>query len=204
MKNLVIAVMLAILAVFPAKGEDIVLSQQAALDLCSFPNLTEGIVDMLYLNVDEFWHKGDYKKVFPVLQLITTIKPCEVHAWALGSWFLINAVAPSLSEKEKKKVIEYALKFAEEGIEKNPGNSTLYMELAMHYFRTGNYEKALSLLEDGEKYPHSFHLLHLKAHIYRKLGMKEGELKEWEKIRESFPEMKDVAEKFINELKSER
>ncbi|MBN1444711.1 MAG: hypothetical protein JW957_01220 [Candidatus Omnitrophica bacterium] len=168
MKNLLIAVMLAILAVFPAKGEDIVLTQQAALDLCSFPNLTEGIIDMLYLSTDKFWHEGDYKKVFPVLKLITTVKPSEVNAWALGGWFLINAVAPPLPEKEKNKVIEYAIKFSKEGIKNNPENSTLYMELAMHYFRTGDYEKALPLLENGEKYTHSFHLLHLKAHIYRR------------------------------------
>ncbi len=203
MKNTLIAVMFALLTVFSAGAEEIVLTQQAALDLCSFPNLTEGVVDILYLSTDEFWHKGDYKRVFPVLKLITAIKPGEVHAWALGSWFLINAVAPPLKEKEKKKVIEYAIKFSEEGIKKNPGNATLYMELAMHYFRTGNYEKALSLLEDGEKYPHSYHLLHLKAHIYRKLGMKEEELKEWEKVKKSFPEMRNVAERFIMEIREE-
>jgi tetratricopeptide (TPR) repeat protein len=203
MKIALIAAMFALLTVFPAGAEEIVLTQQAALDLCSFHGLAEGVIDILYLNADEFWHKGDYKSVFPVLKLITAIKPGEVHAWALGSWFLINAVAPPLKEKEKKKVIEYAIKFSEEGIKKNPGDATLYMELAMHYFRTGNYEKALSLLEDGERCPHSYHLLHLKAHIYRKLGMKEEELKEWEKIERAFPEMKDVAEKFIREIRED-
>jgi len=204
MKRILIAIVLTAILASPAVAEDVALTQQAALNLCSFPNLTEGVIDILYLYTDEFWHEGDYKKVFPVLKLITTVKPSEVHAWALGSWFLINAVAPPLPDKEKKKVIEYAIKFAEEGIKKNPGNATLYMELAMHYFRTGNYEKALPLLEDGEKLPHSYHLLHLKAHIYRRLGMEEEELKEWEKVRESFPEMKDVAERFIKELKEER
>lgn len=204
MKRCTILVLLTVfLFMSPPVSSEITLSQQAALNLCSFPGIREGIIDLLYLSVDEFWHRGDYKSVFPVLRLITKIAPGELEAWAMGGWFLVNAVAPSLSGEEKKRVTEYAVEFMNAGINANPENSRMYWELANYYYRTGFYDRALTYLEKGEQYPHTFHLVHLKAHIYQKKGMNREAVKEWEKMREKFPEMKGVAERFLKELKEE-
>lgn len=204
MKRCIIFVLLTVfLSVSPSVGSEIMLSQQAAIDLCSYPGIREGIVDLLYLSVDEFWHKGDYKSVFPVLKLITKIAPGELEAWSMGGWFLVNAIAPSLSGEEKNRVIEYAVEFMNAGIKANPENYRMYWELGNYYYRNGFYDRALSCLEKGEQYPHPFHLVHLKAHIYQKKGMNREAMKEWEKMREKFPEMKGLAEKFLKQLQEE-
>ncbi|MCM8786385.1 MAG: hypothetical protein NC899_09190, partial [Candidatus Omnitrophica bacterium] len=77
-------------------GEDVEigLKNQAAIDLCNFYDLTEGIVDILYLTVDNYWHSGEYSKIFPVFYLITKILPEDINAYLIGGWFLINGIAP--------------------------------------------------------------------------------------------------------------
>ncbi|MCS7181264.1 MAG: hypothetical protein NZ891_07970, partial [bacterium] len=54
---------------------NITLKQQMVLDLCGFPNLKEGIIDILYLTIENYWHIGDYSKIFPLFKLITQISP---------------------------------------------------------------------------------------------------------------------------------
>ncbi len=203
MKSIHIALLLFILTGSCLRGEEISLREQAAIDLCSYPSLGEGVLDILYLAVDEFWHSGDYNRVFPALRLITTISPGEVSAWALGGWFLINGIAPSLESDNKDRVIRYAIEFMEEGIRRNPGDNGLYMDMAFYYYRAGDYEKALSYLENEGKFADNFNTLDLRAHIYEKLGMKKEAIGEWEKIREIFPDMKDLAERFIREMGEE-
>lgn len=197
--------LLPLFLVFPSFADDIeiTLKEQAAIDLCSYPSLKEGVIDLLYLHLDKLWHDGKYSKIFPVLKLITVISPSETEAWSLGGWFLINGIAPKLSGKEKERILNYALDFLKEGISKNPDNEQLYLEIAMYYYNKDEYQTAISYLEKIEPEIPSFHFLHLKAHIYRKLGENRKAVEMWEKIKEKFPYMMDVADRFIMELKDD-
>lgn len=199
-----LAVCVFILSIATASFSDnleILLPHQAAIDLCSYPSVREGVIDLLYLYVDELWHRGEYSKIFPSLKLITVISPGEVEAWTLGGWFLINGIAPKLSGKEKEKVVNYAIEFMKMGIKANPEDARLYMELAIYYNNKQDYKTAISYLEKIEMEPPSYHFLHLKAHIYQKLGRKQEAIDVWERIRKDFPWMGNVAERFIRELK---
>ncbi|HPP30433.1 MAG TPA: hypothetical protein PLE69_05880 [bacterium] len=199
-----LAVCVFILSIATASFSDnleILLPHQAAIDLCSYPSVREGVIDLLYLYVDELWHRGEYSKIFPSLKLITVISPGEVEAWTLGGWFLINGIAPKLSGKEKEKVVNYAIEFMKMGIKANPEDARPYMELAIYYNNKQDYKTAISYLEKIEMEPPSYHFLHLKAHIYQKLGRKQEAIDVWERIRKDFPWMGDVAERFIRELK---
>ncbi|MCX8082631.1 MAG: hypothetical protein N3D17_04470 [bacterium] len=207
MKKVITIVLILLFIVFIstsfASDIDISLSHQAAVDLCAYPSVREGVIDLLYLYVDELWHRGMYERIFPVLKLITTISPSDVEAWTLGGWFLINGIVPKLSGKEKERVINYAVEFMKKGIKANPEDARLYMELAMYYYNRQDYENALYYLESIEvPYP-SFHFLHIKAHTYQKLGRTEEAIKVWETVKKFFPEMNDVADRFITELKSD-
>jgi len=186
-----------------AEELDILLPHQAAIDLCSYPSIKEGVIDLLYLDVDTLWHEGQYSQIFPVLKLITTISPGEVEAWVLGGWFLINGIAPELSGKEKGKIVNYAIEFWKQGLKANPGEPRLYMELAMYYYNKQDYKTALTYLEKIEIDVPSYHFLYLKAHIYQKLGKRKEAIDVWERIKKNFPEMVNVADRFIKELKGD-
>ncbi|MCM8767961.1 MAG: hypothetical protein NC921_04165 [Candidatus Omnitrophica bacterium] len=183
---------------------EIGLKKQAAIDLCNFPDLTEGIVDLLYLTVDNYWHLGEYSKIFPVFNLITKILPEDTNAYLTGGWFLINGIASKYQGEKKEKIKNYALEFMKKGIRKNPQDYRIYFEIAWFYFNEKKYKEALEYLEMAEKFEHSFYVENLKAHIYMKMNEKERAIKEWETIKEKYPERKEIAEKFIKLLKEEK
>ncbi|MFN4226782.1 MAG: tetratricopeptide repeat protein [Candidatus Ratteibacteria bacterium] len=183
---------------------DIELKKQAAIDLCNFPNLTEGIVDILYLTIDNYWHSGKYSKIFPIFYLITKILPEDINAYLIGGWFLINGIAPKYLGEEKEKIKNYAIEFMKKGIEKKPEDYRLYFEIAWFYYNEKKFKDAIEYLEKAEKYEHTFYVENLKAHIYVRINEKDKAIKEWEKIKEKYPERKEIAEKFIMLLKEDK
>lgn len=184
--------------------KEIDLKSQAIIDMCNYPDLTEGIVDLLYLSVDNFWHYGEYSKIFPLFYLITKILPTDVNAYVMGGWFLINGIAPKYKGKEKERIKNYAVEFMKKGIEKNPNDYRLYFELAWFYYNEGKFEEAIEYLNIAENFPHPFYVESLKGHIYTKRNEKEKAINVWEKIKEKYPEMKDIAERNLKRLKGER
>lgn len=189
--------------VFNAKGEINIFSQ-VPLEFCSYPDIKEGIVDILYSKIEISWHRGEYEKIFPLLNLITFISPDEKEAWSLGGWFLINALAPKYRGEKRKEIEDYGLNFLKKGLEKNRESSELYFEIAWIYYKKMAYTDCLEYLNQAEKYPHKYRVENLKAHTLEKLGKIEEAIKEWEKIKEKYPELKDIAERFIEKLKKGR
>lgn len=184
--------------------KEINLKEQAVIDFLNFPNIKEPVVDLLYLRIDYLWHYGEYSKIFPIFYLITKILPDDINAYSTGGWFLINGIAPKYEGEKKEKIKKYAIDFMEEGLKKNPDDYRLYWEIAWFYYNENQFEKSIKYLNQAEKYPHPFYVENLKAHIYMKTGEKEKAIKEWEKIKERYPERKDIAERFINILKQEK
>lgn len=191
--------LILLLSSYSLKAE-IKLNQQAALNLASYPDIKQGVVDLLYLGIERLWHQGEYDRIFDLFRIITTVKPDDVEAWSLGGWVLINTVAPKYTGEEKNGIVEYGVDFIRQGIAKNPESARLYYEVAWFFYNRGGMDKALEYLEKAEEFGYDFKTGHLKAHIYMKKGIKDAAIREWEKIRERFPENKRIAERFIKEL----
>ena len=191
------------LPLFSAAEGELHLKQQAALNLVSFPDTREGVTDLLYLSIDELWHKGEYSDVFAVFRVITSVNPGDVEAWASGGWLLINGIAPLFKEERREEIVEYGIRFLKEGIEKNPDDSRLYRELAWFFFTRSLWDKSLEYLKKAEKGESDFKVGHLKAHVYMKKGMKREAIEEWEKVKELYPGSREVAERFIMQLRQE-
>jgi len=187
-----------------AQNIEITLKEQAVIDFLNFPDLTEGIVDLLYLTVDNYWHFGEYSRIFPVFHLIAEIKPDDINAYTLGGWFLINGIAPKYDGKKREEIKDYAVEFMKKGISKNPNDYRLYWEIGWFYYSEREFDKAIEYLNKAEKYEHPFYVENLKAHIYMKKGEVEKAISEWEKIKEKYPERREIAEKFIKKLEEKR
>ncbi len=180
------------------------LKEQAVIDFFNYPDLSEGIIDLLYLTLDNYWHLGEYTKIFPVIYLITKIRPDDLNAYALGGWFLINGIAPKYKEKKKEEIKNYAVEFMKKGISKKVEDYRLYWEIAYFYYNEGDFDKAIEYLHKAENYEHPYYVENLKAHIYMKKGEIEKAINEWEKIKGKYPERKEIAEKFIKQLKEKK
>lgn len=204
MKKLTIIFLFCFQFVIFSQNIEIRLKEQVAIDLCNFSDLTEGIVDILYLTVDNYWHFGEYSKIFPVFYLITRILPDDINAYCLGGWFLLNGIAPKYEGEKNKEIKKFALEFMKKGIEKKPDDYRLYWEIAWFYYNEKDFESSLEYLKEAEKYTHPFYVENLKAHIYMKQKNFDKALEEWKKIKEKYPERKEIAEKFIEQIKKEK
>ncbi len=44
--------------------------------------------DLLWLNVEDFWHKGQHYKMLPLLDSVSWLQPQYITVWAIGGWHM--------------------------------------------------------------------------------------------------------------------
>lgn len=175
-----------------------------AIQLLDISNHTEPVINIINLRIDWLWHTGKYEKIFPLFYLISRLDPQDEENWATGGWFLINCIAPAKDSNEKKETKQKGIEFLKEGLSHNPDSYRLYWEIAWIYFIWGNLEESLSYLDEAIKYEHPSYVENTRAHVLEKLGRIDDAIKQWKEVKNKFPEMRFVAERFIINLEKER
>ncbi|MDD3725957.1 MAG: hypothetical protein PHI44_01995, partial [Candidatus Ratteibacteria bacterium] len=79
--------------------------------------------DLLWLNIEEYWHKGQHYKMLPLLDAVSWLQPEYVTVWAVGGWHMaynifsnvaagaddierqLEKVKENLSDIEKKRLL---------------------------------------------------------------------------------------------------
>ena len=115
------------------------------------------VADMLWLKVDEYWHRGLVQRMLPMMETVTALDPHFIEAYALGAWHLAyNVTVMVHSAEDKQKYIDQAIGLLKKGIKNNPRNSKLYAEMGFTiYFRKlADWEKAAYYLGEGTKFEH--------------------------------------------------
>lgn len=115
------------------------------------------VADMLWLKVDEYWHRGLVQRMLPMMETVTVLDPHFIEAYALGAWHLAyNVTVLFHSADERQKYIDQGITLLKRGIKNNPRSSKLYAELGFTiYFRkVGDWEKAAYYLGEATKYEH--------------------------------------------------
>ncbi|RJP14005.1 MAG: hypothetical protein C4520_21885 [Candidatus Abyssobacteria bacterium SURF_5] len=115
------------------------------------------VADMLWLKVDEYWHRGQVQRMLPMMETVTTLDPHFIEAYALGAWHLAyNVTVMFHSAEERMKYIEQGVSLLKKGIKNNPRSSKLYAEMGFTiYFRKlSDWEKAAYYLGEATKYEH--------------------------------------------------
>jgi tetratricopeptide (TPR) repeat protein len=173
----------------------------AAAGCLDIGNVSDSILDILYIQADRLWHAGQYTKIVPIYRLITRLDPQDEEAWACGAWILISGIAPTKKGASRKQCEEKGIEILKEGIRSNPDTYRLYWELGWVYYSWQKYEDALSLFDKSIQYDHPFYVETTRAHTLAKLGRYKEAVRQWEQVKEKYPHMKDVAEKFISQFK---
>ena len=158
------------------------------------------VADLLWLKVDEYWHKGLLNRMLPMMYTVVRLDPHFLDAYAIGAWHLAyNAYAAVDDPEEKQVFVTRAIAFLQDGIERNPTRFKLYFELGygIYYLKTKEYEKAVVEIEravrcDDHEPVHERMLLH----AYERSGRYEDSLRGWIIYREEHPDNL-VAPRFV-------
>lgn len=172
---------------------------EVALGFCVITSLDQPVTDILWLRVDDLWHRGEYEEIFPILRLLTRLDPNDLQAWELGAWFLSHALGPRLQGR-KEEMEELSRRFLEEGIRRNPDHYLLHWEMAYLLYRRGDLEQALTHVSEAAQFPHPYKVERLQAQILTGMGRRREAFAVWREIRSRYPEMSNVADRFLREL----
>ncbi len=115
------------------------------------------VADMLWLKVDEYWHRGLVQRMLPMMETVTALDPHFIEAYALGAWHLAyNVTVMFHTAEERQKFIDQGIGLLKKGIKNNPRSSKLYAEMGFTiYFRKlSDWEKAAYYLGESIKYDH--------------------------------------------------
>jgi tetratricopeptide (TPR) repeat protein len=89
----------------------------------------------------------DYRLLYPLLDITTTLDPELLLAYRFGSIFLANP------PREGPGQPELAVKLLEKGIAKNPDYWRLWWDLGFVYYRSKDYQKASQAFAKGAEHP---------------------------------------------------
>jgi tetratricopeptide (TPR) repeat protein len=115
---------------------------------------SQAIAGLLWVRTDEFFDKGDYDAIIPMVRIITWLDPHNIDVYETGSWHMDYNFTDS-EQRSDRRYVPVAIALLQEGIANNPDVPELYADLAFtHYFRkVGDYPKAVEWYEKAEQIP---------------------------------------------------
>jgi tetratricopeptide (TPR) repeat protein len=164
--------------------------------------------NLLWLQVDKYWHKGWLFRMIPLMKTTVTLDPHFIDAFLLGAWHLsYNATAslPDTPEPQKEYVARWqarvgpkerlyyqAIDFLKDGIRKNPRNYKLYFDLgyAIYELKLDDHANAVHYLSEAIRYKHDKWVPRQLYIALQKNGQFEEALAGWQSYMAK-PENKD-------------
>ncbi len=106
--------------------------------------------NLVWLEVDKYWHAGMLHRMVPMMNLCVTLDPNFVDAFLLGAWHLAYNITANLTDTpeiqrvyeprfdawvgEKERFYYWAVEFLKDGIRKNPRDYRLYFDLGFEIY----------------------------------------------------------------------
>ncbi|GMW00116.1 MAG: hypothetical protein AMXMBFR84_12540 [Candidatus Hydrogenedentota bacterium] len=173
--------------------------------------------NLLWLEVDTFWHKGMIHRMVPLMNTTVMLDPTFIDAYLLGAWHLAYNQSARLDDtpwelrgylKEyqawagpKEELYYSGITFLKDGIRKNPRNYRLYFDVGFAI-----YEEKLHDYINAERYmAEAIRLDHdrwVRRSLYRVQGVN-GKFEEsragWEEYLKRYPD-NPVAPNFIDRM----
>jgi len=160
--------------------------------------------DLLWLNVENYWHSGQHYKMLPLFEAVAWLQPHYITVWAVGGWHMAyNIYVAVKTEEEKQYWYNQGIKFLKKGVSYNPDKYDLYFETGWTYYHKGkDYPNAVKYFEKAIKYPHPEYVDDVLAHAYEKNGQIKKAIETWEYVRDNYPTFRSVAIRMIYDLKT--
>lgn len=176
--------------------------------------------NLVWLEVDRWWHKGQMHRMLPLMKTCVTLDPEFIDAYLLGAWHMAyNASAPLKDTPwelrtyddaheywvgDKERFYFYGVDFLKDGIRKNPRNYKLYFDLGFSIYevKLSNHVDAIKYLSQAIRLDHD---RWVRRTLYRLQGLDERfEVSKagWEDYLKNWP-TNTVAPRFIKLMEGE-
>lgn len=127
--------------------------QKATVD-----SILSGVMEDLWDQTDEHFHKGEYNHVINLSRVIVQAEPQRLDAYGNAAWLLWS------TDRNAD-----AIAFLKQGLSANPKTYYMYDELGAHYFtRLHDPKAAIPYYEKAATFNCPFATLHALANCYEK------------------------------------
>ncbi len=63
--------------------------------------------DLLWLNIENYWHSGQHYKMLPLLEAIAWLQPHYINVWAVGGWHMSYNIFAEVRDAKQNLIKEY-------------------------------------------------------------------------------------------------
>lgn len=158
----------------------------------SFTGFRQVIAGALWIRADDFFHRGQYQAIIPLVRMVTWLDPHDIDVYTTGAWHLDYNFVDEANSLSDKRYIPAAVALMKEGIRNNPETWDLYFELGWtHYSRKLlDEQKALYYIAQackhnsvdpntGEESSRPEYVDRMLAHELEKVGRFDDAIKQW-------------------------
>ncbi len=180
------------------KSGDVMAQLPGQFIFASFTGFRQVIAGALWIRADDFFHRGQYQAIVPIVRIVTWLDPHNIDVFTTGAWHLDYNFVDEANSLSDKRYIPAAIALMKEGIANNPKIWDLYFELGWtHYARKlMDDAKAAECIakacqydsldpNTGARQPRPEFVDRMLAHSYEKLGRFDDAIKQWHKCRAS-------------------
>lgn len=174
------------------KSGDMMAELPGQFIVASFTGFKQVIAGALWVRADEFFHRGHYHAIVPLVRMVTWLDPHNIDVYTTGAWHLDYNFVDYANTLSDKRYIPASIAFMKEGIRNNPNIWDLYFELGWtHYARKlmDNEMAAYYISEackydsvdvnTGAKQRRPEFVDRMKAHMLEKVGKLDEANEQW-------------------------
>jgi len=149
------------------------------------------VTDLLWLNTDPYWHKGEWDECLRLARQVIELDPHFVEAYTGAAWMLWSM------DRDEEAIALYRA-----GIAANPDDYRIPHEFGLYYVYREHWDKAAEQFRKSVALGAPMHRQHMLPNALYRAGRKQEALAEWRAILERFPE-DAIARRRIEALEKE-
>lgn len=174
------------------KMNELMIKMPGQFLVATFSGFKDVISGALWVRADEFFHRGDYDNIIPLVRLVTWLDPHNIDIYTTGAWHMDYNFTDEAQRSDKRN-IPLSIALLEDGIAKNSDRWDLYFELGwVHYNRKlEDYENSLKYIKmacehdgydsnTGKRIPRPEFVDRMLAHAYESTGDYDNAIKYWQ------------------------
>ncbi|MBQ0105375.1 MAG: tetratricopeptide repeat protein [Armatimonadetes bacterium] len=174
------------------KMNELMIKMPGQFLIATFSGFKDVISGALWVRADEFFHRGDYDNIIPLVRLVTWLDPHNIDIYTTGAWHMDYNFTDEAQRSDKRN-IPLSIALLEDGIAKNPDRWDLYFELGwVHYNRKlEDYDNSLKYIKlacehdgydsnTGKRIPRPEFVDRMLAHAYEAAGDYDNAIKYWQ------------------------
>jgi tetratricopeptide (TPR) repeat protein len=178
------------------KSGDLMAELPGQFIVASFTGFRQVIAGALWIRADDFFHRGQYQAIIPIVRMVTWLDPHNIDVYTTGAWHLDYNFVDEANSLSDKRYIPASIAFMKEGIRNNPTIWDLYFELGWTHYckKLMDDRKALEYIAEackhdsvdantGEKETRPDFVDRMLAHMLEKVGRFDEAIKQWDVAR---------------------